>query len=157
MPKLKIGDQFTTIPFEPDLVAELLFNGFTVVPDQGANLDFEGQQIKESLKKLWQDFPGGRTVPGRSTLKGPEVTPDTGIERQPGQGYSKPGLDWQSDYRTFDPNPTTIYKNRAIDPFSAPNGQMVQAPQEGQGGGGLFANVIDTLKTLNSLKNLGSA
>lgn len=69
MPKVRIGDNFKAIPWDPNYVARLLFRGFEVFSDEGldeATLAEHNAQINDVLRKLWGN-KNTRAVRDRST------------------------------------------------------------------------------------------
>jgi hypothetical protein len=69
MPKAKIGNNDFDIPFIPELIARLIYNGIKVFPDSGADTKKEKELIDDSLRRLWGNETM-RTIPGRSESVG---------------------------------------------------------------------------------------
>jgi hypothetical protein len=69
MPKVKVGNEFQTIPWNPDVVAGLIYKGYTVHPDEGtdpATYAIQQQTLEPILRKLWGDKPVRAIAPGLS-------------------------------------------------------------------------------------------
>lgn len=128
MPVVKHNGRFIQVPYDPAYLAELIYNGFQVYPDAGTLQDETKQhesEISQHLRRLWGGQPG-RIVPGETSIRGPETLWDRGNDRIPGQTYQKPGLDWGTDYRTFEPNPFTDYSIEQAEPFQKPTMQTTR-------------------------------
>lgn len=108
MPKVKRDGREYRIPFDPRILAGLIFEGHEVFPDEGVSPDQikeENSLIQGELSLLWgdQDF---RTGPGRFDAPGKTVIPDTFDAGKPFQAYQ----DKLHDFRKVVPNPDIQYR-----------------------------------------------
>ena len=91
-----------SIPFDPDVIAQYMYNGIVVNPDPGTpgpNFKTEQDLINNSLRSLWQD-KNVKTNPVRKN-------------EQPGTKFMDLPA---SNFRNVQPNPTIKFQLRDIDP-----------------------------------------
>jgi hypothetical protein len=121
MPVINYGGQQYYIPFDPVMIAQLIFNGFEVSGDSGISPEqarVESEAIHLHLRKLWGDTQL-RTTPGRRDQNDPPVSmPDTGYEnpaatgRKYGTGIQQ--FEGRHNYQKVTPNPYIDFNIREI-------------------------------------------
>lgn len=135
MPKMKIGkNEWVDIPFDPEYIAGLLYNGLEVFPDEGANLDVEQNLINQSLRKLWGDQTL-RTVPGRNE----QTSKDFGWEQDFRWKDTLP-TPKSTDFMQVLPNPGVLYRMPMLQNNPNPPGMLEakgEEPIQGLSGDGL--------------------
>lgn len=108
MPRVKIGDDVHQIPWNPDVVAGLIFQGVTVLPDHGIDEATHAEhqrQLETRLRRLWGN-QNVRTMPGRGGLPSwknediPEIT--------------RPPLNRDADFLNVLPNPYLHFQIRQV-------------------------------------------
>lgn len=111
MPVVKYGGKVYQIPFDPDKIATLLYQGYEVQPDEGTPEEVfkeHNNLIRPRLEKLW----------GNQAFT---TTPGTMHKVPPPQVYrdgAKPMLTKPDsvDYLKVTPNPANIFPTPTIDP-----------------------------------------
>lgn len=155
MPKVKTDQGWIDIPFNSGLIAELMYRGFSVVPDEGADVEQEKLLINQSLSKLWGNN-SLKTSPKTFNIPPPSILmPDTGKE------FFSGNADRQGEPRRFNsqnvsPNPFLKYSIREVQPFSTIRDKLLvqnQPPStETKDAGGLndfYNNTAEILKNYN--------
>ncbi len=105
--------------YDPDVIAEHLFNHRKVTPDEGLTpeeLEQHQLEIQGSLRRLWGDQ---QTRPYTDRITRPERPPDA--YRPPtGNDY----LDAEGiDFLNVEPSPMQDYPIREVDPYARPISQ----------------------------------
>ena len=118
MPKVKIpGGGFKESTWDPVVVADLIYRGFTVHADKGTDpstFAVHQQQLDARLRKLWGE-KNLHAEGGRSTM-----TFDSRKEQTPGDMVSPPAGS-KSDFINIQPNPYTHFTIENVDPRPSKN------------------------------------
>lgn len=119
MPIVKMGNKEYKIPFHPKFIANCLYRGLEVYPDEGASeeqLKSEQDLINQQLQQLWKNQPM-RTVPGRKEpdRDWPKSMPESGLTNPVDPGWTGiPGQQGEHNFLKVMPNPTINYQIRDV-------------------------------------------
>lgn len=120
MPIVELFGREVTIPFNPEVIADYQYRGFSVYPDPGTTEDqinAEALQIKTFTDKLWADQQI-RTVPGgvetRPSIQNPPV--QEGFERKTFNDEDMPQFQGGKKFTAMKtmPTPKTTFHLRDI-------------------------------------------
>jgi len=108
MPKIKIGEKLHQIPWNPDIIAGLIFQGYSVQPDEGldeATIVEHNRQLGARLEKLWGN-KNLRSMPEKGGMDSWKNENIPEIHRAP--------VNRNSDFLNVVPNPYLNFQIRQV-------------------------------------------